>query len=79
MQTAHYLSLASVYTQLITSVAHAVRLRFSIAAPRGLTMILNLKCNVVNLSFIFAWNDDFWSDVLCYFYIMWQYCLSEII
>ena len=29
-------SLASVYTQLITSVAHAVRLRFSIAAPRGL-------------------------------------------
>ena len=29
-------SLASVYTQLITGVAHAVRLRFSIAAPRGL-------------------------------------------
>ena len=29
-------SLASVYTQLITSVAPAVRLRFSIAAPRGL-------------------------------------------
>ena len=29
-------SLASVYTQLITSVAHAVGLRFSIAAPRGL-------------------------------------------
>ena len=44
-----------------------------------LTMILNLKCNIVNLSFILAWDDDFWSDVLCYFNILWQYCLSEII
>ena len=29
-------SIASVYTQLITNVAHAAKLRFSIAAPRGL-------------------------------------------
>ena len=32
-------SLASVYMQLITSVAHALRLRFSIAAPRGLIKV----------------------------------------
>ena len=38
-----------------------------------LTMILNLKCNIVNLSFIFAWNDDFRSHkyyTLCIFVIL---------
>ena len=65
---------------LQTTICHFVGLILEILVSKlYLTMILNLKCNIVNLSFIFAWNDDFWSDVLCYFYIMWQYCLSEII
>ena len=55
-------SLASVYAQLITSMAYAVRLRFSIAAPRG----LNVRSLVAKLPDVISDNRLMSAGILCF-------------